>query len=71
MNGHKSVRIALACCAERYDRAALERHWQTVGRAADPVTGMVLQSRDLFPNFAMRRDVQSFLDQHPESASVG
>jgi len=54
-----------------YDRDVLLDFWRTAGVAKDPLTNLQLATRDVRTNWAVRREVQSFLDEHPNYVPAG
>ena len=51
---------------QTYEREAISEHWRRSRQATDPLTGVVLPTRDVITNFDKRRCVQGFLDKHPD-----
>jgi len=54
-----------------YERAAIEKHLAKPGAKRDPLTNESLASALLFPNQIVRRQVQAFLDAHPDYTPEG
>lgn len=54
-----------------YEREAVLAYWTRVGEARDPLTNVHLPSRDVRTNWAVRRDVQAFLDEQPDYVPDG
>jgi uncharacterized protein YegL len=48
---------------QSYDREAIES-WFATGKTTSPATGAQLSSLQLFPNFALRKLIESFLRKH-------
>ena len=54
-----------------YEREAIVEHLQQRGQATDPVTNAPLASLYAIPNWQLRRDVQAFLEAHPDYTPAG
>lgn len=54
-----------------YERSALEQYWATSPPARDPLTNVPLAGTNVHPNWMVRREVQQFLDDHPEYVPQG
>lgn len=54
-----------------YERDALCDFWRQTGDSRDPLTNQRLASRDVRTNWGVRREVQAFLDAHPDFVPGG
>lgn len=54
-----------------YEREAIAKYWATSRQCRDPLTNSVLGSSALHTNWGTRREVQRFLDAHPEYVPQG
>jgi len=54
-----------------YERSALERFWKTLPKPRDPLTNMTLSSTQTYPNWGVRREIQRFLEDHPDYVPQG
>jgi len=54
-----------------YERSAIRRYWSSARPPRDPLTNVTLSSTDLHPNWGKRREVQAFLDEHPDYVPQG
>ena len=54
-----------------YERAAMVEHLQRSQDGRDPITNVALAKWFAFPNWHVRRQVQEFLDAHPQYTPDG
>jgi len=54
-----------------YERHVVLEFWRLAGVAKDPLTNLQLATRDVRTNWSVRREVQSFLDEHPNYVPNG
>jgi len=54
-----------------YERAAIVAHLAKPGAKRDPLTNEALANTTLIPNQSLRRQVQDFLDAHPDYTPEG
>jgi len=54
-----------------YERSAVEQYWATSPPPRDPLTNVALSGRTVHPNWMVRREVQRFLDTHPDYTPQG
>merc|ERR1719410_1552494 len=54
-----------------YERDVVLDFWRLAGVAKDPLTNLQLATRDVRTNWGVRREVQSFLDDHPNYVPTG
>lgn len=54
-----------------YEREAILGFWASSGVARDPLSNIVLPSREVRTNWGVRRNVQDFLDAHPDHEPEG
>lgn len=54
-----------------YERDVVLGFWRIAGVAKDPLTNLQLATNDVRTNWAVRREVQSFLDEHPNYVPAG
>mmetsp|Transcript_20500 Transcript_20500/g.37305 ORF Transcript_20500/g.37305 Transcript_20500/m.37305 type:complete len:433 (+) Transcript_20500:71-1369(+) len=54
-----------------YEREAIAKYWSASRQCRDPLTNSVLSSSALHTNWGTRREVQRFLDAHPEYVPQG
>jgi len=54
-----------------YERNAVLDFWRQTGVARDPLTNLQLATHDVRTNWAVRRELQSFLDTHPNYIPAG
>lgn len=54
-----------------YDREAILGFWSTSPEPRDPLTNTVLPSTEVRTNWGVRREVQTFLDRHPDFLPEG
>lgn len=54
-----------------YELDALEHYWASTPEPRDPLTNTILKSKVTYPNWGIRREVQRFLDDHPDYLPQG
>merc|ERR1712136_414923 len=54
-----------------YERSAVEQYWASVHPPRDPLTNMSVTTRAIYTNWGVRREVQKFLEDHPEHVPSG